>query len=1707
MSTQNVPTYEELKRRLDAAESALTAIREGRVDTILGERETPLVVRLAEAEAREAHLKQVLLAIRNVNQLIVAEDDPRRLIERACVNLTETMGYHNAWIALLGGEAARGLGLQTEGPVAAAAAARFDGGFEILRERLECGKFPECMKRAMENEDTLVKDDPMADCPDCPLHAQYGGRSGLVRRLEYDGVTWGILTASVPAAYARDAEEQGLFNEVAGDLAFALYKIATARKLEENRRHLDLVIEGSGVGTWEWNVQTHETLFNAQWAAMLGYTIEELTPYDYTTWERLVHPEDLAQARQALADCVAGRTTDYNCEFRMQHKNGSWVWILDRGRVMIRDDMGNALSMFGTHTDITDLKQAEEALRKAHELSGRIIEDGPVGITTVNRDGEIVFANRQAERLFGLEKSEIQSRCYNAPDWKITAVDGSFFPDEELPFCRVMATGRAVHDVQHAIIRKDGSWGILSINGAPLHDAQGGIERVVFAILDITEHKQAEEKLRAAEETYRNVFLNAQVGMFRTDIKTGMILDANDAVARFTGYRDREEMLAAPFRIAERYVNPGDRDKMAALLRADGEVTDFEAPFRRNDGSTILMRFSARLVPDKGWIEGVSVDVTRERQAEAALNREHAMLARTEAVAHVGSWEWEAEGDKVTWSEELFRIFGLEPMEEAPPFAKHQAFYVPEDRTRLVKAVEECMQNGVPYDLEVRVTRSDGQLRHCVVRAIPEQGAGGAVKRLYGSLHDITEIRHAEERIAILSRMLNAAPAGISIHDTDGRFVFANVENLALHGYDSLEEFLKVNLHELDVPESEALLAERFRKIAEEGEARFEVAHYRKDGSTFPLEVLAKQIEWEGRPAVLSIATDVTESKRAEKALRESEGRVRAKLNALLDPEGDIGTLHLTDVVDCDEIQSLMNDFHALTDIGIGILDLDGNVLVGTGWQDVCVKFHRVHPETEKLCRESDLELTSGVEPGTFKIYKCKNNMWDMVTPIVIGGKHVGNLFLGQFFFEDEAPDIENFREQARRYGFDEDIYLKAYRAIPRWSRETVDQVMTFYCNLIGVISRLSYAHIKLARTSETLRQSAQRFRSFVENANDMVYALSPEGVFTYMSPNWLDFMGEPAEQAIGKSFEPYVHPEDVHLCRAFLEKTLTTGEKQSSVEYRVRHRDGSLRWHVSNGSPVRDETGTVTGYVGIGRDVTEAKQAEQALVQSEKNYRDIFDNSSDCIFIHDAATGAIVDVNRTTCEIFGYSVEEIKRLNVGDFSLNRPPYTSAEAVEWIGKAHMEGPQRFEWLAKNRKGQLIWFENKLLHAQIGGKDRVLVFGSNIDDRKRAEKEHEKLQAQLRQAQKMEAVGRLAGGVAHDFNNMLGIIIGHADMILEDMAPDQQFHADLTEIRKAGARSADLTRQLLAFARKQTVAPKVLDLNKTVQGMLKMLQRLIGEDIDMAWIPGGKVWTLKIDPGQVDQMLANLCVNARDAIADVGKVTIETGNTVFDDDYCRDHAGFVPGEYVMLAVSDNGCGMDSETLAKVFEPFFTTKELGKGTGLGLATVYGVVKQNNGLINVYSEPGQGTTFKIYLPRHKAKAAPLPEKGPGIPSARGHETVLLVEDEQAILKMTTMMLEREGYTVLGASTPGEAIRLAREHMGEIDLLMTDVVMPEMNGRDLAKNLLSLYPNVKRLFMSGYTADVIAHHGVLDEGVHFIQKPFSKKDLAAKLREALRV
>jgi PAS domain S-box-containing protein len=545
----------------------------------------------------------------------------------------------------------------------------------------------------------------------------------------------------------------------------------------------------------------------------------------------------------------------------------------------------------------------------------------------------------------------------------------------------------------------------------------------------------------------------------------------------------------------------------------------------------------------------------------------------------------------------------------------------------------------------------------------------------------------------------------------------------------------------------------------------------------------------------------------------------------------------------------------------------------------------------------------------------------------------------------------------------------------------------------------------------------------------------------------------------------------------------------------------------------VQDELGCVEAAINamrqnLHKEIQSVHRAQAALAESEERFRTLVANIPGIVYRCELSPPWQVEyINDAIEDISGYPSQEflLGRLAFGQLVHPEDNAMVAEKVDRNVKTHKAFEIEYRILHKNGEIRWVFEKGKAIYDDADHPlwlDGVIF---DISDKKSAQKHAEELEKKFLQAQKMESVGRLAGGVAHDFNNMLNVILGHAEMALEDLPHDHPVAGDLEEIQKAAQRSAQLTRQLLAFARKQTIAPKVLDLNEVVEGMLKMLRRLIGENIDLAWRPGKTCGMVKVDPTQIEQLLANLSVNAKDAIKDTGKITIETDHAVFNAFYCAEHPGFSSGEFVLLAVSDNGCGMQAETLANLFEPFFTTKEIGKGTGLGLATVYGIVKQNHGFINVYSEPGQGTTFKIYLPRHDVDITPQPSAGERTSLAPGNETILLVEDEPMLITMAGSILERLGYTVLPATSPGEAIRLAKEYGDKIHLLITDVVMPEMNGRDLAEFLSTLFPELRCLFMSGYTANVIAHHGVLEEGMHFMQKPFSGNDLAINVRKIL--
>jgi two-component system, cell cycle sensor histidine kinase and response regulator CckA len=659
--------------------------------------------------------------------------------------------------------------------------------------------------------------------------------------------------------------------------------------------------------------------------------------------------------------------------------------------------------------------------------------------------------------------------------------------------------------------------------------------------------------------------------------------------------------------------------------------------------------------------------------------------------------------------------------------------------------------------------------------------------------------------------------------------------------------------------------------------------------------------------------------------------------------------------------------------------------------------------------------------------------------------------------------------------------------------------------NIIGVLG--TYENItEQKRVSHALHINAERLSLSLKAGRVGIWEFWPFEEKVYYNESWFTILGY-SPNAYAQHYNTWrdlMHPDDRDHAEAYVNANIHTG-RDFDLQFRMKSKDGEWRWIQAYGYVVElTADGKAAHITGTHTDITERKLAELALRESEERFRGIYEVSPIGIVLINTESQEFVDANEGFVRIVGYTRDELRVMTVKDIT---PPEDWGHE-EIYNKKFIAGEVATYELEKrfiHKDGSPRWVIVSADFLHLESIPHPVACGTVVDitDRKRAEEERESLQEQLLQAQKMESIGRLAGGVAHDFNNMLAVIIGQTELALEQINPESQLYVDLQEIELATQRSIDLTRQLLAFARKESITPRVLDVNDLVARMLKMLQRLIGENVELDWRPAANLWPILIDPSQLDQIIANLAINARDAITEMGKLVIETANVCYDK---KHHARLeIPeGEYVMITVKDTGIGMDANTVEHIFEPFFTTKEEGRGTGLGLSTVYGAVKQNAGHIFVDSKPNKGTTFTIFLPR-TTESGIVPPKTTPTELAGNAETVLLAEDEPSILHLTKRALEKYGYNALPASSTAEALEIARTHEGPIHLLLSDVVMPGMNGPTLYENIKSFRPDIKALYMSGYTGDTLLNHGVSNQNPNFLQKPFSIKVLIEKIQEHL--
>ncbi len=893
-------------------------------------------------------------------------------------------------------------------------------------------------------------------------------------------------------------------------------------------------------------------------------------------------------------------------------------------------------------------------------------------------------------------------------------------------------------------------------------------------------------------------------------------------------------------------------------------------------------------------------------------------------------------------------------------------------------------------------------------------------------LKDITERKRAEDAVrkseAKYRDLVETSQDLIWRGDIEGRFTYLNPVWESTLGY-KIEEMLGHVFLEFKEPETLSRDQLTRKHVLSGGSVEdYETTFISKSGEKVQLVFKAKSlIDSTGQiVGTQGTAFDITERKKAEEKLRESEENYRLIIE------------NQTDLIDQ--------------------VDLEGKIQFAS--PSYCRMFGKTEDEllgthSMDLVHEEDIEKTTKAMEDLFKSpYRC--------------------------YVEQRVMTKDGWR----------------------WCGWAAKSVLDDNNNVTSVVS-VGRDITERKQADEALRKSEERFRLFFENQPEYCYMVSPEGKILNINKSALTTLGYDKEEIIGKPLITTVYAHSSReRAKSLFRKWKETGELRNE-ELNIITKDGIERTVLLSVDALKDDKGNIYQSISVQRDITKRKKAEIKLKESESRHKVLFEASADGILIVDTKTKEFKYANSALCRMLGYSEEELKTMGVEDIH----PKESLEYVISEFDAQAKGEKT---LAQNipclrKDGEIVYTDINATLALIDGKNCDVFFFRDIT-------EHRQLEEQLRQSQKMEAVGRLAGGVAHDFNNLLTAMLGYSEMLIADPGLNDTQRKYIEEIKKSSERAASLTQQLLAFSRKQILKPKILNINTLIADIKKLLHRLIGEDIHLISKLDSKLGVIKADPGQVEQIIMNLVVNARDAMPMGGKLTIETRNVYLDEEYGKARADVQPGRYVMLAVSDTGHGMDEETKEHLFEPFFTTKEKGKGTGLGLSTIYGIVKQSEGYVCVYSELNKGTSFKVYFPRVDEVEKEDENIFKESKSLTGSETILIVEDEEMVRNLIYESLKIFGYDLIEAGNGKKALQVCKtDSEKQIQLLITDVIMPDMGGSELAKKLEKLKPNMKVLYISGYTDNAIVHHGVLDAGVAFLQKPFSPKVLAQKVREIL--
>jgi PAS domain S-box-containing protein len=1429
-----------------------------------------------------------------------------------------------------------------------------------------------------------------------------------------------------------------------------------------------------------------------------GLTPEEVRE-DFSPIAALIHPDDRGKMMEDIAES-ARTMTPWRGLFRARHPQRGETWI-EGHSVPSREPDGSIL-WHGFVRDVTQHKRLEQERESALAKYRTLFESFPLGITVADRQGHILEANRVASQILGVSTAEQIARSIAGPEWRVIRPDGSPMPPAEFASVRAMAERRVVADVQMGIVQSPTETTWINVTAAPLDVANYG---VVVAYADISAQKRNEEAL-VAEATRRRIFIEESNDGIVVLNPEGGVFEANRRFAEMLGYTMEE--------VRELHVWDWDRQwtreqALSAIQALGPEGAHIETRHWRKDGTWLEVDLSNSVAVLGGQRLAFCVchDITARKQMEARLRESLLFRREAEKIGRIGAWKVSPASDFLYWTEGVYEIVEA-PADYHPGLREGLQFYEAEYFPLLQRALEEAQQMGTPFAIEARVRTLAGRRIWVEVRGLGRVEEGGQAF-VMGTIQDITERKRAEEALAereeIFSSIVAQAADAIAVVDgATGKFVEFNTVAHEGLGY-TREEFANLGVGEIQADHAAADIAAIIETVRREGSATFESRHRHRDGSLRDVRVSIRRLYVASRDYQAAVWTDITERKRAE--LRAAREELRTQFLLELHQRAP----QLTDRELYDHV---LDQAVRLTRSEIGFFHLvaeDQRTIILTTWNREALRNCTAAYDTHYPVNEAGnwVDCIRQQRPVVYNDYAHSPNRH---------GLPAGHAPVVRFM---SVPVIQD--------GLVRIIFGVGNKAAD-YDDEDVNQVLVVANELHKLMVQRSTQH--------QLRQLSRA----VEQSPAGVAIADIAGLIEYVNPKFTEVTGwSLAEVRVHGPLGLAEAELDPEVIREMWE--LLRSGREWQAEFRHRRKDGGRYWQSATVSPIKSPAGEITHFVLIAEDVSSRKRLEafrEALLSLGRELNGTTDAASagrallraaDRLWRWDAASlDLLLNEQGQVRPVLCVDTVDGERRDVAGVwrtLTTRSRRTVREGAQLTerGSGAPFGADTVPFGDTGRPSATI------MDVPIRREDRVVgVFslhsyqphafapedlpvlqaladycGGALERIRSEELAHES-QVRYRQAQKLEAVGQLAGGVAHDFNNILAAMMMNLGMLQQRPGLEPEVREFLLDLGRETKRAASLTRQLLMYSRRSVLAIKPVDLNEVVENLLKMLRRLIDENVNLHFEATAGLPQVEADAGMLEQVVMNLVVNARDAMPRGGRILISTTAGEITETNHHSHPDARPGRFVCLATTDTSSGMSAETMGRLFEPFFTTKEAGRGTGLGLATLHGIVAQHRGWVEVESTVGMGSTFRVYLP---AMAAPVPvprTAGAAAPVQRGRETILLVEDDASLRQVATLALRSFGYGVTAAANGQEAVTLWQNGQGQFDLVLTDMVMPEgMTGLELVERLRQHRPALKAIISSGYSTEIIRPGVLTEAGVVYLPKPYETHVLAQIVRAVL--